>query len=158
MSQFDRIVVIDGRQSEAALAIARGAGRCLIAHGFTALPEVTLPNGRRADLCALGAKGEIWIVEIKSSITDFRVDQKWPEYREYCDRLLFAVDRTFPVAILPEDCGLIIADKWGGELIRAAPEHKLPAARRQALLRHVARTASLRLQKLADPDLAVDLG
>ena len=143
----------DGRQSEAAAAIARGASRCLLAHGYTRLPEFALPNGRRADLCALAESGEMWIVEIKSSIADFRADQKWPEYRDYCDRLYFAVDREFPVDVLPQDCGLIIADKWSGEIIRPAPEHKLAPARRKTLMLRFARVAALRLQGLGDPEL-----
>ena len=145
----------DGRQSETAAAIARGAGRCLLAHGFARLPEFTLPNGRRADLCAMADNGDVWIVEIKSSLADFRADQKWPEYRDYCDRLFFAVDRDFPVEVLPDDCGLIIADKWGAEIVRPAPEHKLAAARRKALTLRFARVAALRLQGMADPELGV---
>ena len=107
----------DGRQSEAALAIARGASRCLLAHGFARLPELTLANGRRADLIAIDMKGTIWIVEIKSSLADFRIDQKWPDYRDYCDRLFFAIPTTMEPAIMPPEAGLIIADSWGAEII-----------------------------------------
>jgi hypothetical protein len=81
---------IDGRQSETALAIARGAARLLHAHGRCVVSELPLPSGRRADLVALDPGGEIWIVEIKSSIADFRADQKWRDYRAHCDRLFFA--------------------------------------------------------------------
>jgi hypothetical protein len=100
--------------------------------------------------------GDIWIVEIKSSIEDFRSDQKWPEYRDYCDRLLFAVAPGFPVEILPQGTGLVLADRYGGELVRAAPEHRLAAARRRALTLRMARIAALRLQSAADPDARID--
>lgn len=146
----------DRRQSEAALAIARGTGRLLYALGFSAVPEVPLPNGRRADLLCLSQKGDFWIVEIKSSIEDFRADQKWPEYREFCDRLLFAVAPDFPTDILPPDTGLVLADRYGGELIRPAPEHKLAGARRKALTLLFARMAALRLQALADPEAPIN--
>jgi hypothetical protein len=149
-------LMIDGRQSEAALAIARGARRCLLAHGLATLTEFSLANGRRADLIALSPGGEIWIVEIKSSIADFRADQKWPDYRDFCDRLLFAVDSRFPSEVLPADCGLILADKYGGEIVRAAPEHKLSPARRKAVTQRVARIAALRLHALADPAIGLE--
>ena len=146
----------DGRQSDAALAISRGARRCLLAHGMAAITEFSLANGRRADLAALTLAGEIWIVEIKSCLLDFRTDQKWPEYRAFSDRLLFAVDADFPAEIIPADCGLIIADKYGGEIIRAAPEHRLSAARRKAVTQRFARTAAIRLHALADPDIRLN--
>ncbi len=147
----------DGRQSEAALAIARGAGRCLLAHGFARLPELTLANGRRADLIALGTKGAIWIIEIKSCLADFRADQKWPDYRDYCDQFYFAVAPEFPLEVLPHDAGLIIADKYSGEILRAAPEHKLSGPRRKELTQRFARVAALRLHGLADPELELEL-
>lgn len=142
----------DGRQSPAALDIARGAGRCLLAHGFARLPEYTLPNGRRADLIALARDGAIWIIEIKSSIEDFRVDQKWPDYRGYCDQLYFAVAPEFPLEILPPDTGLIVADRYTGDIVRAAPEHKLSASRRKALTLGIARAANFRMHALFDPE------
>lgn len=148
----------DGRQSQAALAIARGTGRLLLALGYTSLPEVPLPNGRRADLMALSATGDIAILEIKSSLEDFRADQKWPDYRDFCDMLYFAVAPDFPVDVLPVETGLVIADRYGAEIMRAAPEHRLPAARRKALLLRCARLAALRLQGLADPDLKIEPG
>jgi hypothetical protein len=146
----------DGRQSPAALDIARGASRCLLAHGLARLPEYTLPDGRRADLIALARDGAIWIVEIKSSIEDFRADQKWPDYRAYCDQLYFAVAPDFPIEILPAETGLIIADRYTGEIVRAAPEHKLAPARRKALTLGIARSASFRLHALFDPALQLD--
>jgi hypothetical protein len=115
------------------------------------LSEVCLGNGRRADVLAVGREGETWIIEIKSSIADFRTDQKWHEYREYCDALLFAVAPDFPSEILPADTGLILADAYAGELVREAPRHPLSAARRKALMLSFARTAATRLLTLTDP-------
>lgn len=142
----------DGRQSPAAFEICRGVARVLKAHGLAAVGEVTLASGRRADLIGLSAQGEVWIVEIKSSIQDFRSDQKWREYRDFCDRLLFGVAPTFPSEILPSDTGLIIADRYGGELLRPAPEHRLAAPRRKAVTLCVARAAANRLQAVLDPE------
>jgi hypothetical protein len=142
----------DGRQSTAALEIARGATRLLVNHGFVCLPEVTLPSGRRADLMGISDKGELWIVEVKSSVEDFRVDQKWPDYQDYCDRLFFAVNPEFPLDLLPQTTGWIVADRFGAEIIREAPELKLAAARRKVLTVNLARQATARLMHLADPD------
>jgi len=114
--------------------------------------EVSLASGRRADIAAVAESGEIWIVEIKSSIEDFRTDQKWPEYRDYCDRLLFAVAPAFPNEILPADAGLIIADRYGGEILRPAPEHKLAGARRKAVTLRLVHTAAFRLLAAIDPE------
>jgi len=114
--------------------------------------EVSLANGRRADVAAVAASGEIWIVEIKSSVEDFRTDQKWPEYRDYCDRLFFAVAPAFPREILPADTGLVIADRYGGEILRPAPEHKLAGARRKAVTLRLVHTAAFRLQAAIDPE------
>jgi hypothetical protein len=146
----------DGRQSAAALAICRGVSRLLVAHGFAPITEVPLANGRRADVIGVAESSEIWIVEIKSSLDDFRTDQKWHEYREYCDRLFFAVSPAFPHAVLPSDTGLIIADRYGGEIARAAPEHKLSGARRKALILRLVRAAALRLHAAVDPDIRLE--
>ena len=153
---LSQIVSDDGRQSARALEIARGTGRLLAQYGMRAISELAIANGRRADLMAIGDDGAVWIVEIKSSLEDFRVDQKWPEYRDYCDRLFFAVALDFPRAVLPADTGLIIADRYGGELVREAPEHKLPAARRKAVLIRFARAAASRLMAIADPERAFE--
>ncbi|MEJ2378085.1 MAG: MmcB family DNA repair protein [Pseudolabrys sp.] len=142
---------VDGRQSETALAVARGAARLLHAHGFCVVSELPLPSGRRADLVALDAGGRIWIVEIKSSIADLRADQKWPDYRANCDRLFFATAADVPAEIFPPDAGLIVADAFGAEFYCEAPEHKLPGATRKAMMLLFARAAALRLQSLADP-------
>jgi hypothetical protein len=142
----------DGRQSQAALEIARGATRLLVRYGLVCLPEVTLPNGRRADLMGLSDKGVLWIVEVKSSVADFRADQKWSEYQDYCDRLLFAVGPDFPLELLPETTGWIVADRFGADMIRTAPDMPLAAARRKVLTISLARLATARLMTLADPD------
>src|SRR3954454_185426 len=97
---------IDGRQSAAALAIARGTTRLLHSLGFSVVSELALASGRRADLVALAADGEIWIVEIKSSVADLRADQKWMDYRLHCDRLFFATSLEVPCEIFPPDTGL----------------------------------------------------
>jgi hypothetical protein len=143
---------VDGRQSETALAVARGAARLLHAHGFTVISELPLPSGRRADLVALDASGEIWIVEIKSSVADFRADQKWQDYRAHCDRLFFATAQDVPCDIFPPDTGLIVADTFGAVFHCEAPEHRLPAPTRKAMLLLFARAAAQRLQSLADPN------
>jgi hypothetical protein len=144
------------RDYERARAILRGTQRLLRSLDFESLSEITLGNGRRADVLGLRRNGEIWIVEIKSSIADFRADQKWPEYREYCDALLFAVAPEFPTEILPADTGLILADAYAGELLRPPPLHPLVAARRKALTLSVARTASMRLHAQIDPGVAIE--
>ena len=143
----------DGRQSETAAGIQRGVVRLLRTHGFSSLYEVGLANGRRADVMGLGPKGEIWIVEIKSSVEDFRADSKWPEYRDYCDRFYFAVEQSFPVDLLPDDTGLIFADRFGGELVRTAPVHPMAGARRKAVMLTFGRQAANRLMSLIDPGL-----
>lgn len=132
--------------------VCRGVGRLMRALGFASLNELSLPNGRRADVVGLSASGDIWIVEVKSSIEDFRVDNKWPEYRDFSDSLFFAVAPGFPVDILPEDTGLILADRFGGEIIRPAPEARLAAARRKSMTLRFARAAALTLQSVADPN------
>jgi hypothetical protein len=142
---------VDGRQSDTALKIARGTARLLHAHGFCVVSELPLSSGRRADLVALDAGGEIWIVEIKSSVADFRADQKWQDYRAHCDRLFFATSLEVPCAIFPADCGLIVADAFGAEFKCEAPEHRLPAATRKSMMVMFARVAARRLQSLADP-------
>jgi hypothetical protein len=143
---------IDGRQSETALAVARGTGRLLLSLGFACVSELALPSGRRADIVALDSNGEIWIVEIKSSIEDFRADQKWMDYRLHCDRLFFATTMEVPCEIFPQDTGLIVADAFGAEIKCEAPEHRLSAATRKSMMLRFAHAAALRLQSLADPN------
>jgi hypothetical protein len=141
----------DLRQSPTALAVARGTQRLLGSLGFNCIPELALPSGRRADLVAIAADGEIWIVEIKSSIADFRADQKWQDYRLHCDRMFFATTLEVPVEIFPSDAGLIVADAFAAQILVEAPEHRLHAATRKTMLMNFARTAARRLQSLSDP-------
>jgi hypothetical protein len=142
---------VDGRQSDTALAVARGTARLLRSLGFCCISELPLPSGRRADLVALDGGGEIWIVEIKSSLADFRADQKWEDYRLHCDRLFFATTLEVPCEIFPPETGLIVADAFGGSIVCEAPEHRLPAATRKSMLLRFGQAAALRLQSLIDP-------
>jgi hypothetical protein len=143
---------VDGRQSPTALAVARGTTRLLHAFGFSVVSELPLASGRRADLVALGADGEVWIVEIKSSMADLRADQKWIDYRLHCDRLFFAATLDVPRDIFPADAGLIVADAFGASILCEAPEHRLPAAARKSIMLAFARAAALRLSALVDPE------
>ena len=127
------------------MMVRRGVQRLFSDLKLSMVPELALASGRRADLVALGPSGEIWIVEIKSSIEDYRTDSKWPDYRQHCDRLFFATHAGVPAEIFPEDCGLIIADEWSGHLLREAPEHRLAAATRKAMMLRFARAAADRL-------------
>jgi hypothetical protein len=138
---------------ETTVAVTRGAARLLTALGYAPLAEVTLPNGRRADLMALGPKGQILIVEVKSGIEDFRADGKWPEYRPYCDAFAFAVAPEFPREILPQEPGLIVADGFGGAILREAPVAPLVGARRKALTLAFGRLAALRAGGIAATEL-----
>ena len=147
------LAVISVSRPETTATVTRGAFRLLEALGYAALPEVTLPNGRRADLMALGPKGEIFIVEVKSGIEDFRTDQKWHEYQPYCDAFAFAVAPEFPREILPQEPGLIVADGFGGAVLREAPVTPLAGARRKALTLAFARLAALRAAGVPAVDL-----
>jgi hypothetical protein len=146
-------IPMDGRQSERALAIARGVGRLFHSMNETVISEVPLRSGRRADLVAIGKDGSLTIVEIKSSIADLKADHKWPDYRLHCDRLFFATLADVPAEIFPSEAGLIIADAYGAEIVRSAPTHALPAATRKEMLIRLARIGAMRWQRLADPDL-----
>ena len=141
----------DGRQSETALAIARGTARLLRSLGFACVSELPLPSGRRADLVALNEHGEIWIVEIKSSLEDLRADQKWPDYRAHCDRLFFAFTQDLPCEIFPAETGLIVADAYGAHMHCEAPEHRLPAPTRKLMTIRFAIAAAQRINRLVDP-------
>jgi hypothetical protein len=138
------ITVVSVSRPETTASVTRGAARLLTALGFAPLAEVCLPNGRRADLMALGPKGQIFIVEVKSSVEDFRTDQKWHEYQPYCDAFAFAVAPEFPREILPDEPGLIVADSFGGAVLREAPVETLAGARRKALTLAFARLAAMR--------------
>lgn len=126
------------------LAVTRGAARLMLDLGYAPLLEVGLPNGRRADVMALGPKGDIVIVEVKSGIDDYRVDRKWHEYGPFCDAFYFAVSPEFPDDVLPEEPGLIVADGFGGAVVREAPAMPLAPARRKALTIAFARLGAMR--------------
>jgi hypothetical protein len=131
--------------------LQRGVSRHLATHGFACVEELVPTRGLRVDVMALGPKGEVWVVECKSSRADFTSDSKWQGYLEWADRFFFAVDEDFPTELLPEDQGLIIADGYGGGIVRMAPEAKLAPARRKVLVQKFAATAARRLQAIRDP-------
>ncbi len=136
--------------------LARGVCRHLASLGFAPVEEFVPERGRRVDVMALGPKGEIWVVECKSSRADFMSDGKWQGYLDWCDRYFWAVDEVFPTDLLPEGTGLIIADAYDAEILRMAPEHKLNGARRAALTRRFATYAARRLHALRDPEARLD--
>jgi hypothetical protein len=140
-----------------ALAVRRAAARFCLLMGWAPIHEVALPNGRRADILALRPDGGIVCIEVKSGARDFLTDQKWPEYRDYCDALYFAVDADFPLDLLPAEAGLIVAAEVSAELLREAPGHPLPPARRRSLLTRFALLAATRLTLLEDPSAATAL-
>ncbi|MEM7739635.1 MAG: MmcB family DNA repair protein [Pseudomonadota bacterium] len=127
-------------------AVTRGASVLLIDMGYAPFTELTLPNGRRADVTGLSDKGEIIMIEVKSCRADFDVDNKWPEYKDYCDQFFFAVTEDFDTDLLPQDEGLIIADGFGGAVVREAITSRLAGARRKAMLVRLARQAAFRTQ------------
>ena len=143
--------LVDGRQSETALAVARGVRRLLRSRGLSSVTELALIDGRRADVVALGGDGALWIVEIKSSIADFRADRKWRDYVPHCDRLYFAIPHELPAAIMPEDAGLIVADRYGAEILREPEPRTMTPATRRAMLLRFAIAAADRLHRLVDP-------
>ncbi|HUI18587.1 MAG TPA: MmcB family DNA repair protein [Alphaproteobacteria bacterium] len=144
------MTVLDSREAS---RLARGVCRTLYVLGYGALTEFTLRNGRRADVIGVNSAGEIAIVEIKTSEADFRADQKWPEYLPFCDSFFFAVPEGFPRLILPEDCGLMVADSYEGAILRPSPAlPPLSGARRRSLVLSFAITASARLQRALDPE------
>ena len=155
-THVDNDAVESAGRGQVAADIERGVTRLLIAHGIATVSELPLPDGRRADVVGLSDRGFITVVEIKSSVADFRSDQKWTEYRNYCDRLFFAVGTDFPADILPADAGLILADRYGGAIMRDAPTHPLAAARRKAMITRFGRAAAARLGKTRDSSLNID--
>tara|TARA_R110000868_G_scaffold88889_1_gene247679 strand:- start:4904 stop:5374 length:471 start_codon:yes stop_codon:yes gene_type:complete len=149
----DSFQLFDGRQSPTAAAIQRGCARLLAQMNFAPVTELTLATWRRADMIALGPKGDIIIIEIKSSLADFQADNKWEDYLEYCDRFYFAVTAEFPTEVLPADVGYIIADRFGAEVIReGAHDTRLAPARRKALTLLYARVAARRVMRFLDPE------
>ena len=135
--------------------LARGVCRALRALDFVTVEELVPTPGLRVDVMALGPRGEVWIVECKSGRADFASDRKWHHYRDWCDRFFWAVDAAFPVDLLPEATGLILADAYDAEVLRMGPETPLAAARRKVLVQKFARHAALRLQALRDPGAAL---
>lgn len=142
---------------DGAAAIRRGVCRLLADMGYSVLTEFELGSGRRADVAGVNRKGMFVIAEIKSSLADFKSDGKWPDYLSYCDNFYFAVAEDFPRHALmesagrPDRCGLIVADRYGGAVLRHAPEVRMNASRRRGELLRFARRAASRLQNLADP-------
>ena len=149
------VTVVTITRPEITASVTRGAARLLVDLGYAPLAEVTLPNGRRADLMALSPRGEIAIVEVKSGLEDYRVDRKWHEYLPYCDRFAFAVAPEFPREILPEEPGLIVCDGFGGAVLREAPSSALAPARRKALTIAFARLAAMRAAGVAASELII---
>ena len=137
--------------AERTALVCRAATRFCALRGWGPVAEMPLPNGRRADILALLPNGGFAVVEVKSCARDFLSDNKWPEYRDYCDRLYFAVDLDFPQELLPLEAGLIVTDGLEAALLRDAPAHPLAPARRRALLHRYAMVAAGRLAALSDP-------
>jgi len=137
-----------------ATLLARGVCRALDQLGYANLVEFPLANGRRADILGLGKSGDLVIVEIKSSVADFRADRKWATYRDFADRLYFAVPNHFPQVLIPEECGLMVADPFGAALLREGRSTPLNPGRRRALTLRFARIAAARLRRCLDPEAA----
>jgi hypothetical protein len=142
-----------GGVPEATQGITRGVARLFVDLGCGVLAELSLATGRRVDVMAIDKSGTIHIIEVKASVADFRGDSKWPEYLEFCDHFHFAIWPEFPQELLPDDpaCGVIVADRYGAEIVRPADERRLPAARRKAVTLRFARAASMRLHSVLDP-------
>ncbi len=134
--------------------LQRGVARALRQFDFVCVEELVPTPGLRVDVMALGPKGEVWIIECKSSRADFRADQKWQGYLEWCDRFFWAVDADFPAELLPAGQGLMLADAYDAEIIRMSPETPLAPARRKVMVQKFARHAASRLQAFRDPGVA----
>lgn len=139
-------------EDDIARQLTRGVTRYFRNLNNAVLTELVFADGRRCDVITVDEKGVISIVEVKSSVADFRSDGKWPDYRQWCDRFYFAVLTVFPRELIPEDCGLILADSYGADVFRDAPEDPLNSARRKAIMLRFARVAAFRLQDKNDPD------
>lgn len=131
--------------------VSRGVRRFLSDIGAESVLEFTPERGRRIDVMALTRQGAFWAIEVKSSLEDYRADQKWEGYLDWCDRFYFAVGPDFPIGVLPEDVGLIRADAFDAEILRESVESPLAAARRKALTLRFARDAASRLRRMEDP-------
>ena len=131
--------------SHTAVDVARGVSRLLLQEGFSPILEFTLANGRRLDVAALGPDGTVLGVEIKVAVPDLKGDQKWPDYLEFCELFYFAVPPDFPEELVPDSTGLIVADRFGGAILRPSPRATLHASRRKAVTLAFARVAAERL-------------
>ncbi len=142
----------DGARPRAGTAplLARGLCRAWADRGYATLTEFNLKSGRRADVIAIDKTGEVLIAEIKSSVEDYRADRKWRDYVAWCDRFYFCVPAGFDTGLLPEACGVIVADAYGAEIRRQPAPRKLAAARRRVLVLRFAHAAANRLQRLND--------
>jgi hypothetical protein len=125
--------------------VARGVSRLLMQEGFSPILEFSLANGRRLDVAALGPDGTVAGVEIKVAIGDLKSDAKWPDYLEFCELFYFAIPPGFPDELVPPDTGLIVADRYGGSIVRPAPAAVLHAGRRKAVTLRFAKVAAERL-------------
>jgi hypothetical protein len=138
-----------------AAEVARGVSRLMIQEGFSPILEFTLANGRRLDVAALGADGTVLGVEIKVAIPDLKGDMKWPEYLEFCELFYFAIPPDFPDELVPANTGLIVADRYGGAIVRPSPIASIHASRRKAVTLRFAKVAAERLamtlELAADP-------
>jgi hypothetical protein len=135
--------------------LARGVCRHLLDLDFVTVEELTPTPGLRVDVMAMGPRGELWVIECKSSRADFASDRKWQGYLDWCDRYFWAVDSGFPVDLLPEGTGLIMADGYDAEILRMPEERKLAPARRKVMVQKFARHAALRWHAARDPGLAI---
>jgi hypothetical protein len=150
--EMDEFRLFDGRQSVTAASVQRGVCRLLAQMGYASVTELTLATGRRVDILALGPGNEIAVIEIKSSLIDYRTDAKWEEYLDFCDRFYFAVPPEFPREVIPEEVGLVVADRYGAEILREGPVTPLPPARRKKLTLHAARVSARRVHRFLEPD------
>ena len=153
----DSVIPFDRRQSPVAAELQRGVCRRLRALGLSVVTELSLANGRRADVVALSGGCDVLIVEIKSCLLDYQSDAKWQDYLPFCDRLYFAVAADFPHEIIPASASLILADRYGAELVREPVEERLAAGRRKAMMLAFARAAALRLQAHLDPSCGFEI-
>jgi len=130
--------------------VARGVSRLLLQQGYSPILEFTLANGRRLDIAALGPDGTLLGVEIKVALADLRGDTKWPEYLEYCEHFYFAIPPDFPEEHVPGSTGLIVADRYGGAIVRPATPAAVHASRRKAVTLRFAKVAADRLASVLD--------
>ncbi len=132
--------------------LARGVMRAFGDMGQSCLAELPLGTGRRVDVMALDSSGLLTIVEVKTTLADYRYDNKWPEYLPYCDAFYFAVAENFDRVVLPDGVGVMVADRYGAAVVTPSAEFKMAPARRKALTLRFARTAGRRLMRLDEPE------